>query len=114
MFNTPQPWNPRYIQINPDVSGYRYIRICIDTSGIYPDLSGIHPDVSRYIWDTSGYIEIHTGYIRYVYIRIHLDLSGYICIYLDISEVPRLGGTNGFQSSHEDQFVVLKTFKDSS
>jgi hypothetical protein len=22
--STPQPWNPRYIHINPDVFGYRY------------------------------------------------------------------------------------------
>jgi hypothetical protein len=46
----PQPWNPGYIQINPDVSGYRYIRI-------YPDISRMYSDISKYIW-------------------IHLDISG--------------------------------------
>jgi hypothetical protein len=75
--STPQPWNPRYIQMNLDVSGYRYIRIYPDTSGIYPDVFGIHPNISRYIQDISGYIRIHpniSGYIR--------DVSGYIRIYL--------------------------------
>jgi hypothetical protein len=96
IFVVPQPWNPGYTQINPDVSGCRYIRIYPDTSGIYPDMSRIHldisryiRDISRYIRDTSGYIRIHPGCIRIhqryirihpgnIYTRIHLDSSGYI------------------------------------
>jgi hypothetical protein len=55
-FLTPQPWNPKYIQINPDVSGYRFF---LDVSGFMPDVSVYVPDVSGYIWmypDISGYI----------------------------------------------------------
>jgi hypothetical protein len=95
MISTPQPWNPRYIQINLDVSGYRYVRIYLDTSGIYPDVSGIHPDIFRYIRDISGYIRINpniSGYIRDVsgYIRDisgyipDVSTSGYIWIHLDV------------------------------
>jgi hypothetical protein len=91
-YSTPQPWNPGYIQINPDVSGCRRIRIYPDTFGIYPVYPGyiwIYPvyirmysDTSKYIRIHPGCIRIHLGYIRihpgYIYIRIHLDLSGYI------------------------------------
>jgi hypothetical protein len=101
---TPQPWNPRYIQINLDVSGYRYIWIYPDTSRIYPDVSRIHPDISKYIRDISGYIQIHpniSGYIWDVSGYIwdisgyiwDVSTSGYIWIYLDISGIPRLGGS---------------------
>jgi hypothetical protein len=89
MSTTLQPWNCRYIQINPDVSRYRYIP---DVSGYILDVSGyildisryirMYPDISRYIPDVSGYIRMYPGYIPDVsrYIRIHLypDLSGYI------------------------------------
>jgi hypothetical protein len=75
---TPQPWNPGYIQINPDVSGY--IRSHPDTYRIYPDIFGIHPDISRYIQDISGCIRIYPDFSEYIWdisecIR---DIYGYI------------------------------------
>jgi hypothetical protein len=58
----PLPWNPGYIQINPDVSGFRYI----------PDVSEYIPDVSGYILDVSRYIRIYPDISR-----MYLDISGY-------------------------------------
>jgi hypothetical protein len=101
-----QPWNPGYIQINPDVSGCRYIP---DVSGYIPDVSGYIPDVSGYIRmysdisgyipDVSGYIRMYPGYIRIyprcIWIYPDISKSGYIWIYLDISGIPRLGGVLG-------------------
>jgi hypothetical protein len=78
-------------RIYPDksrcISRFRYIRIYLDTSGINP---GYIRDISRYIRihpDKSGMYPDTSGYIR------DISISEYIWIYLDISGIPRLGGS---------------------
>jgi hypothetical protein len=78
--------------LDGDISGYiqihsGYIRIYTGYIRIYPDTSGIFPDKSGYIRDVSGYIRDISRYIW------DISISGYVWIYLDISGIPRLGGT---------------------